>query len=248
MTLWQSVTWDVARAGGFTAYILLALSVIVGLMLSTQLQSPSRWPRLINSELHNFLTLLSTIFLGVHVLAVWIDPFTRFGWQEVFIPFVSHYRPIWMALGIVALYLGIAIGISTWLRPRIGYTWWRKLHVLTLGIFILATIHGIGTGSDTQTEWALAIYVVSIVLVGALLCRRIFFPVGKKKLHAQPPIRKVDGLPPRQGQVSGYSTHAAQAPARRMDAVPPRGYTGTLYREQAGEVMEHGRQQQGLYR
>jgi hypothetical protein len=47
----------------------------------------------VNSELHNFLTLLSAIFMVVHVLAVWVDPFTQFGWNEVFIPFVSHYRP-----------------------------------------------------------------------------------------------------------------------------------------------------------
>src|SRR5918911_503537 len=184
-TIWQTVTWDVARAGGFTAYVLLTLAVAVGLMLSTQLQSPSRWPRLLNSELHNFLTLLSTIFLVVHVLAVWIDPFTHFGWSEVLIPFVSSYRPMWMALGIVALYLGIAIGISTWLRPRIGYTWWRRLHVLTLLVYALATVHGIGTGSDTQTSWALGIYLVSIVLVGALLCRRLFDPAGKRKQAAR---------------------------------------------------------------
>ena len=91
-TIWQTITWDVARAGGFTAYILLTLAVAVGLALSTQLQSPRRWPRLLNSELHNFLTLLSTIFVGVHVLAVWIDPFTHFGWSAVFIPFASSYR------------------------------------------------------------------------------------------------------------------------------------------------------------
>jgi methionine sulfoxide reductase heme-binding subunit len=191
MTLWQTVTWDVARAGGFTAYVLLTLAVAVGLMLSAQLQSPSRWPRLINSELHNFLSLLSTNFLVVHVLAVWVDPFTHFGWNEVFIPFVSHYRPVWMALGIVALYLGIAIGISTWLRPHIGYTWWRRLHVLTLGIFALAAIHGIGTGSDTQTWWGLGIYVVSIVLVGSLLCRRLFAPAKKRKpTPVSPPTHK----------------------------------------------------------
>src|ERR1700693_3522056 len=100
-TIWQSVTWDVARAGGFTTYILLTLAVVVGLALSTQLQSPSRWPRLINSELHNFLTLLSTIFLGVHILAAWIDPFPHFGWTEILIPRASHYRPEWMAFGIV---------------------------------------------------------------------------------------------------------------------------------------------------
>ena len=185
-TIWETVTWDVARAGGFTTYVLLTLAVAVGLALSTQLQSPGRWPRLLNSELHNFLTLLSTIFLGVHVLAVVVDPFTHFGWNEILIPLASHYRPVWMALGIVGLYLGIAIGISTLLRKRIGYSWWRRLHVLTLGIFALATIHGIGTGSDTQTWWALGIYLVSIALVGSLLCRRVFFMKGK---HKQAPVR-----------------------------------------------------------
>jgi predicted ferric reductase len=180
-TIWQSITWDIARAGGFTAYILLTLSVIVGLALSTQIQSPSRWPRLLNSELHNFLTLLSSIFLIVHILATWVDPFTRFSWNEIFIPLASHYRPEWMAFGIVALYLGIAIGISTWLRPHIGYKMWRQLHVLTLGVFALATIHGIGTGSDTQTPWALGIYLVSSILVGSLLCRRLFLSKGKSK-------------------------------------------------------------------
>ena len=191
-TIWQNVTWDVARAGGFTAYILLTLAVIVGLALSTQIQSPSRWPRLLNSELHNFLTLLSTIFLVVHVLAVWIDPFTHFGLNEILIPLASTYRPVWMALGIVGLYLGIAIGISTWLRPRIGYKWWRRLHVLTLGIFALATIHGIGTGSDTQTPWALGIYLVSTILVGSLLWRRVFLSKGKRK-HV--PARSVSAVP-----------------------------------------------------
>src|SRR5690348_11085771 len=199
-TLWQNITWNVARAGGFTSYILLALAVIVGLALSTQLQSPARWPRLINSELHNFLTLLGTIFLGVHVLAVIVDPFTHFGLNEVLIPLASHYRPEWMALGIVALYLGIAIGISTLLRKHIGYTWWRRLHVLTLVIFALATIHGLGTGSDTQTSWALGIYIVSTTLVGMLLCKRIFFSKPKNKhIPARPaapiPARVTNAIP-----------------------------------------------------
>ncbi len=209
-TTWETVTWDIARAGGFTAYILLTLAVVVGLALSTQLQSPSRWPRLLNSELHNFLTLLSTIFLVVHVLAVWVDPFTHFGWNEMLIPLASHYRAEWMALGIVALYLGIAIGISTWLRPHIGYKWWRRLHVLTLGIFALTAIHGIGTGSDTQTWWALGIYAVSIVLVGSLLCRRVFSLKGKRKqapAHRATPAHR-------------NAAQSAQKPATKRTEIP----------------------------
>lgn len=177
MSIWQTVTWDVARAGGFTAFGLLTLSVAVGLALTLHLQSP-RWPRIINSELHNFLTLLALIFTGVHILAVWVDPFTNFGWNEVFIPFVSHYRPLWMALGIVAFYIGIAIGISTWLRPHIGYKWWRRLHVLTLLLFALVVVHGIATGSDTRTWWGAAIYALSVLLVGILLWMRLVKPAN----------------------------------------------------------------------
>lgn len=195
MSIWEAVTWNVARSGGFTAYVLLTLAVAVGLALSTQLQSPTRWPRLINSELHNFLTLLSTIFLIVHVLAVWIDPYTHFGWNEVLIPLASHYRPAWMALGIVGLYLGIAIGISTWLRPYIGYKWWRRLHVVTLLVYVLATIHALGTGSDTQTWWGLSIYLASMLLVGSLLLRRLLDPAGKRKRAAHPPVRKAGPVP-----------------------------------------------------
>lgn len=199
-SIWQAVTWDVARAGGFTAYILLTLAIGVGLMLSAQIQSPSRWPRMLNSELHNFLTLISTVFLGVHILAVWIDPFTHFGWNEIFIPFVSTYRTVWMALGIVALYLGIAIGISTLLRPRIGYLWWRRLHVLTLGIYVIATLHAIGTGSDTQTWWGFGIYLISTVLVGSLLYRRIIVTRNKRKhvpAQVKPamPVRNMGAVP-----------------------------------------------------
>lgn len=179
MSIWQTVTWDVARAGGFTAFVLLTLSVTIGLALSLHLQSGS-WPRIINSELHNFLTLLALVFTGVHILAVWIDPFTNFGWNEIFIPFASHYRSVWMALGIVAFYTGIAIGISTWLRPRIGYKLWRSLHTLTLLLFGLVVVHGIATGSDTQTWWGAAIYAGSVLLVGTLLWMRLGKPLNAK--------------------------------------------------------------------
>jgi predicted ferric reductase len=202
MDIWSQVTWAVARAGGFTAYILLALAVSVGLALSLHWQS-ARWPRLINSELHNFLTLLSLIFVIVHVLAVWIDPFTNFGWKEIFIPFVSHYRTGWMALGIVALYLGIAIGISTWVRPKIGYKMWRRLHYLTLLIFALVTIHGIFTGSDTGTWWAVSLYAASALLVGTLVTLRIVKSRTKTKAKLPAQVQQMQqpraGMPVRRG-------------------------------------------------
>ncbi len=193
MTVWETVTWDVARAGGLTAYVLLTAAVVVGLALSLKYQSP-RWPRLINSEWHNYLTLLSTVFLGVHVLAVAVDPYTHFGLAELLVPLASHYRPFWMALGIVGLYLGIAIGVSTLIRPLVGYKLWRRLHVLTLVVYALATIHGIFTGTDTLTWWGWALYVCSVVPVATLTAIRLLGPeeepAKQRKAAAAPIVRR----------------------------------------------------------
>jgi predicted ferric reductase len=225
MQFWESITWVVARAGGFTAYGLLALAVIVGLALSLHWQSP-QWPRLINAELHNFLTLLSTVFLVVHVGAVIVDPFTHFTLLQVFVPFASTYRPLWMGLGVVALYLGIAIGISTLLRKRIGYTLWRQLHTLTLAIFVLATIHGIFTGTDAHSWWAVSIYVASVGVVGTLFLLRLAQPGAKTRPASQRPAqarqswqgrRACAGLTPRPARLD--ITEAAQS--LRREATRP---------------------------
>jgi predicted ferric reductase len=183
MSLWEAITWNTARAGGFTAYLLVTISVLLGLALSMRWQV-RWWPRLISYELHVWITNLSFVFLGIHIFASWIDPFTRFGLNELLLPFVSHCRPLWMALGIVAMYLSLAVTLSLFIRRQIGYTWWLRLHELSFVVWALATVHGLATGSDTRTLWGIELYIVSAVLVCGLLCVRLLQPVTPSgKIH-----------------------------------------------------------------
>ena len=175
MSSWNAVTWDTARAGGFVAYAVLTLAVAAGLVLRNRWHT-ARWPRLVTNELHGYLSLLALVFVAVHVLAVVADPFTRFGLAEVLVPLASHYRPLWMGLGTVALYLLLAVWISSKLRTRIGYRTWRGIHVLAYGVYAAATVHGIGTGTDTSTYWALALYSLSVLVVATLAGRRLLVP------------------------------------------------------------------------
>ena len=174
---WSAVTWDAARAGGFAAYVLLSTAVTVGLVLRNRWQTV-RWPRLVTNELHGYLSLLALVFIGVHVLAVFVDPFTRFGLAEVLVPFVSHYRPFWMGLGVVALYLLLAVWVSSRLSARIGFRTWRAIHYLAYAVYAAATVHGLGTGSDTRTVWAPLLYAISVLLVAGLTARRLLVPVA----------------------------------------------------------------------
>lgn len=175
MSGWGAVTWDVARAGGFVAYGLVTLSIVLGLVLSLRWRNTA-WPRWATNDLHRYVTLLALVFTLVHTLAVWIDPFMAFGPSEILVPLASHYRPVWVALGIVASYLLVAIWLSERVQRLIGYAWWRRLHYLTFAIYGLVTVHGIGTGSDTRAGWALAIYGGSLVLIGILLAVRLLWP------------------------------------------------------------------------
>ena len=178
MTNWNAITWDTARAGGFAAYVLLTTAVSAGLVLRNRWQT-ARWPRLITNELHGFLSLLALIFIAVHIVAVLVDPFTRFGLVEVLAPFASHYRPVWMGLGVVALYLLLAVWVSSQLRAHIGFRTWRTIHLLSYGVYGAATVHGLGTGSDTRTVWASALYAASVLVVGGLAGRRLLVPTSR---------------------------------------------------------------------
>lgn len=169
---WAAITWDSARAGGFAAYLLLTGSIVLGLTLSLGVRSRD-YPRFLSRELHNHLVLLTLVFTGLHSLAVWVDPFTKYTPVEVLVPFASHYRPLWVALGITTAYLLLAIYLSERIRPWVGWTWWRRFHYLAFPVWALATLHGLGSGSDSQAGWAFAIYALAFSGVGALLAFRL---------------------------------------------------------------------------
>lgn len=175
--LYHTLLWETARAGGMVAYLFATASVCLGLLLSLKVRSRS-WPRFVTDGLHRHVTLIGLIFTAIHTIGIWFDPFTAFAPAEVFVPFVSHYRPLWIALGIVAAYLLAALWASEWIRPHVGYAWWRRLHYTSFAVFVLATIHGIGAGSDTATWWGVAIYAGAVGLTVALLARRLWVAVA----------------------------------------------------------------------
>ncbi|MDQ2934354.1 MAG: hypothetical protein M3R49_05115, partial [Chloroflexota bacterium] len=60
-----------------------------------------------------------------------------------------------------------------YVRRWIGYGWWRRFHYLAFAVFALATVHGLGSGSDTRQPWALGLYVACTGSVLALTAWRL---------------------------------------------------------------------------
>ena len=108
LTQAPSPLWYFARAAGFVSLILLAFTVGLGLALTLRWRTDS-WPTFISDGLHRYLATVFFVFLGIHVETLLLDPFTKFTLSDLLIPFVSTYRPFWMALGICAAELALAL-------------------------------------------------------------------------------------------------------------------------------------------
>jgi sulfoxide reductase heme-binding subunit YedZ len=235
-----SLTWVITRAAGYTSFALLTASVALGLLLSSQWRS-LRWPRFATTELHRFVTLLTLVFIAIHVAVAVIDQFIRLSLIEVVVPFISHHRPVWSGIGIVTAYLAAAMWLSTLLQRRIGYQWWRRLHFATFAVYAGAVVHSIGSGSDTGSVWSWAIYLASFTLVGGLLALRL----SRREQAAPEPAPAAAAPPAGSPPAAGGGGGAPAAAGAAVDRGRPAAGAAARAAEPGFTAQLDGRMHQG---
>jgi sulfoxide reductase heme-binding subunit YedZ len=189
----DNVFWYLSRTAGLTAYVLLTLNVCLGLMVRTRALDwlLARWRAF---DLHQFTALLALAFVLLHVLSLLGDQFVGFSVTQLFVPFASSYRPVSVAIGILAFYVMGGIIASFYLRRLIGHSAWRAIHYLTFAVFVLALAHGIFAGSDTGQAWAAPLYCGSGGLIAALTVWR--FARTRNARREAPSQRRLDAVRP----------------------------------------------------
>ncbi|MEV0375933.1 2Fe-2S iron-sulfur cluster-binding protein [Streptomyces sp. NPDC050636] len=143
------VWWYVARASGLTAWWLVSLAALWGLLLSTRVLGGRSAPAWL-LDLHRQLGGLSVSFTAVHLIALVLDPVLSFGWAELLVPFAREANPSAQACGVVAVYFLAAIQITSLLKSRLPDRLWRHIHRTAFGVFALATVHAFTAGSDAD--------------------------------------------------------------------------------------------------
>lgn len=166
------VDWYAARAAGVVAYVLIAVGVLLGVLLGGRARLP-RWPAFAVADVHRFVGLLAGTFVALHVLTVWADSMVHFSLLQLVVPFASSYRPFWVGLGTVAAELLVAVAATNTLRKRIGFARWKRWHYLTFVLWLAATAHGIGAGTDAGEEWLRLLYVSSVAAVAGAIVWRV---------------------------------------------------------------------------
>lgn len=165
----ESFEWYMIRATGTVAYLLLYLSVIIGLY--SQVQKKRKQKVAITLHLHETLANWALFMVCGHLGFLLIDSYIPFSWTEVLVPFAASYKPLPVALGILSLYFLIMTIITSKARKSIGYQRWRKLHALNPILYIMVTLHGLFIGTDFQGTVLAIVNLIPLACMGLLLLK-----------------------------------------------------------------------------
>jgi predicted ferric reductase len=156
--------WYFARSAGIVAYLLLSTSVVIGVLMSARVTLS--WPRFAVEELHRFLAILTGAFVVLHGASLLLDRVVPISLGQMLVPFTTHYRPLAVGLGTTAAELMAAVGLTNLLRRQLPHRFWRRVHYLTIGVWVVASLHGVLAGSDRGDPWFAGIVAGAVAAVG----------------------------------------------------------------------------------
>lgn len=181
------IWWLMSRSAGVVALLMVTISVGIGLTMSAKLmRRRGLGPKL--KTLHEQTALAGLVAIAVHGVTLLGDPWLHPGAGGIAVPFVMAYRSFFTGLGIIGGWLGALLGLSYYVRRKIGPRLWRKAHRATVVVYVLGLIHTIGAGTDASTPWLRWFMVATAGPMTVLFLRRV---LGNPNASQAPPRRRV---------------------------------------------------------
>jgi DMSO/TMAO reductase YedYZ heme-binding membrane subunit len=163
--------WYLARSSGIAAMVLLVGSVVWGVLLATRVLRPHDRPAWL-LDLHRWLGGVALVMTALHLTGLVLDGYVQFGPRELLVPGASDYRPLAVALGILSMYLLVAVEVTSYLRRRLPARLWKGVHLTSYLLLWTAAVHAGLAGTDVENRVYQAVAVVlTMVAVAAGLVR-----------------------------------------------------------------------------
>ena len=167
--------YSLSQAVGWAALLWSWLTILLGVSLPIWGRQGRRGLREIAERLHRSTSLTVVGLMVAHAVLLTGD---RMGdtLVTVFVPWTTSYVPglFPQTLGILSFYLAVLVGLSFYLRDRVGLRSWQLLHrYFVPAVYILAVWHTFLYGSDLRSHNALwvALWVLQAPIVGAFVWR-----------------------------------------------------------------------------
>ena len=160
----STALWYASRSTGVVSLVMLTGVVVLGVAVQRQGRLPGL-PKFAVVGLHRSISLLSVVFLAIHIVTAIADSYVNIRIVDALLPFLSSYEPFWLGLGTVAFDLMVALIVTSLLRARLGRRIWRWVHWLAYAAWPVAVAHSFGSSTDMQSGWLLGLGVVCVLAV-----------------------------------------------------------------------------------
>jgi sulfoxide reductase heme-binding subunit YedZ len=168
--------WLSSRAAGTAALVLASASVLVGALRAGGLAGADvrgSYRRLEIGILHEALGLATIVALLIHGLVLLGDNYANFSFADIAIPFVGPYHPGPNGIGIIAGYVFMVLGLTYYVRDRVGDHRWRFVHRFTLLAWAASFVHTFGEGTDRHKAWYVVVVVAPAIAALVVLVMRL---------------------------------------------------------------------------
>ncbi len=174
------IAFDLTRAAAFVAFGAYTLSITWGVLVASRTLPAPVKPEF---DLHRFLAAIGLTATVIHILTVLQTHANGIYWPALF---YVQARPAAVA-AVTATWLIAALPASFALkrRGRLSAKGWRGLHYVGYVVWILALLHGLGAGTDTQAPAVVALYAIAGGLVTGAVAWRLL------ARRARPPVRPI---------------------------------------------------------
>ena len=173
--------WYTTRAIGIVALVLLSATTVLGLLAAGRARGPE--PGYARVALHRNLSLLTSIFLVLHIATTLLDTYVHVNWLSVVLPFTSSYHRTFLALGTVGVDAFLAVALTSAVRGRIPARVWRTVHWAAYLSWPVAVSHSLGMGTDRHLSVMLGLVTACVVgVLGTGTWRLITFRLARARV------------------------------------------------------------------
>lgn len=189
-SLTTAPAWYLMRGSGVMTLILLTGVAVLGIATTKHAQF-GRLPRFATPALHRSISLLSVVFLTIHVATAIVDPYAAVRIVQVVVPVPAGPYPVWLGLGALSLDAIAAVIVTSLLRNHLGQRVWKSVHWLSYASWPLAFAHSLGIGTDKNSSWFLGIALTCAGAIVAAVVWRVAETGRALPKHLGAPLRPV---------------------------------------------------------
>jgi DMSO/TMAO reductase YedYZ heme-binding membrane subunit len=119
------------------------------------------------------------------------------------VPYAGTWRPTAIAVGVVGLWLLIAVEVTALAMKKLSKRWWRSVHIASYFVFWAVSIHAALAGTDTSKPLYTVTAIVALAAVVFAATYRALSHDLPKRRPARAPRRPSALRPTAGGDATG---------------------------------------------